>query len=178
MANAAEIYGKGLILSGYLYEGVFTRRDVYRDDGTLLKGGTFSSVIVKGDPVQVYTDSFSGSDPIFAADRTDTTFETNSGFSGALGFVITTPEGKVPDVSADGGTFTASSQKDLRFADILLPGYSSVLNFKVGDASKAGAFVGWDTSEAQMTTNSASVSFRPFVLLQSSSAASTRSVLL
>jgi len=175
MVNAGEIYGNGLKLSAYLAEGIFTRRDVTRDDGALAKGGTFSSKISKGDLVQIWTNSWSGSDTIVTGAYTDSIDPTLS-FAGSLGIVITEPEGKVPDVASDGGTYTATAQKNLRRASILFPGFSVVHRGKVVSASKAGAYLGYDQSGGGFTTTSADVAYKPFVLLQSASAGGTYSI--
>ena len=180
--DATDIYGNGLKLSARLYEGVATRRDVYRDDGTITKGVTFSAVVAKGDVVQIWTNSFAGAeDTIVAADdrnSTDSTSGSGGGYGGDLAIVITEPEGHVPAISTNGGTFTATTQEHLRAATVLFPGRSVVKSFVIGDASKAGALLGWDTSLGQMTTDSTSASGFPYLLLQSSTAGSTKSVLM
>lgn len=177
MAEATDI-GKCLQLTCYIYQGVATRRDVTRNDGKIEKGVTYSAEISVGDVVQIWTDSQAGEKPIVAADRNDTIDPTESGFSGAIGIVITQPSGKVPDISSNGGTYTESQKSHMREATVEFPGFSIVRAFVITDASKAGAFVGWDQSETQMTTNSGTVAYRPYLLIESSSAAGTHSVMM
>ena len=126
MAEATAIYANALKLDVYLYEGVFTRRDVFRDDGKIIKGGTFASEVKKGDFLQVYTDSWSTSAAayVMAAHRSDTTLQTNSGFSGAIALLITNPSGNIPDVAADAGTFTASKAGEFVQIKVCLIGFS------------------------------------------------------
>jgi len=172
----AKDTGKTLQLSCYLYEGVFTRHDVFDNEGKKQYGGTYSLEVALDDYVQIWSGSDAGDGPIVAAHRTDSSDPTSSASSGIIGKVITTPEGYVPVLSANGNTYTATDRaKEQRRATVEFYGFSTMREHVIKEANYAGDMVGWDTSEAKM---SSAVAYLPYVLVESASADGTHSVLM
>jgi len=171
MVTDAGDVGTTLQLSMYLYEGVFTRADVIRDDGKIEKGGTYAAELKKGDIVQVYNDD-GKMDWTVEADDADTAAMTAKR---DIGIIKTTPSGKVPTVASNGGTFTASTKADLRQATVEWPTYNVVREFIASHSANPGTPVGWDTGNGQMDTASTN---KPYILLMSSTAGSTASYMM
>jgi hypothetical protein len=155
----------------YLYEGVFTRTDVIRDDGKIEKAGTYASELKKGDIVQVCTTS--GFDWTVMADYIDT--GDQSADKNSIGIIKTTPSGKVPNVSANAGTFTATTEADCRQATVEWPDYSVIREFVASNSENAGIPVGWDTGNGQMDSGQTNC---PYVSLETSTAGSTCSYMM
>lgn len=178
LSIAGDRYMRGLKIGCKLYQGVATRVDVKRKDGDITKGVTFSAGISKGDVVNIWTGSWADSDIIVEKCVGDSVDPTTSGRHGAIGIVVDTPEGEIPEPSSNLGTHTASSTDDLQRATVVWPDFNVVVRGEVLDASQAGMAVGWDQSGTEFTTASGTVAWRPYMLVQSSSANGTFSVFM
>jgi len=175
IAEAKDI-GKTLQLSCYLSEGVFTRHDVFDDSGKKLYAGKYASELEAGDIVQVKTDSAAGDGCIVVADYSDSARGETSASMGDIGKILTTPEGRIPRVASDGGTYTASDRSDYqRRATVEFYGFSVVRAFVIKEVNYAGTLVGWDYSETAM---SSAMNQLPYVLLESASEGGTHSVMM
>jgi len=163
-------YGKGLRLSMYLFEGDFVRRDIFTDYGKISKGGTWAEEVKKGDLVVIYT----GSD--WTVRKASSQGANPKGT--ALGQVVTTPEGGMPVVSADGGTASWATSSS-RLATVELLNGHMVRQLIIKEAPGAGVLVSYDGG-GTFSTASVTVSTQSAmgILLESASSGSTKSVLL
>lgn len=177
-AEAGDI-GKTLQLTCYLGEGIATRRDIIEDGGgSVTKGVTYDNQIKLGDAVIIWDGSLAKQWPIVTKSNTDVAEPTTTNSGGILGVVISQPFGPVPAIAADGGTATLSDRKDMRTAEIEFVGYKHVRRGVVAEVYPAGVRLGFDASVAQFSANTSSLSWFPYVLLESSTAAGTFSVML
>jgi len=187
MPDYAVDYGTGLQVTMQLYEGNFTRVDVIGDLGVVKEWGTYSEPITKSMYVIVYT----GSD--FTV-RAVTAEPTNK--SPVIGKVVTTPEGSTPKRLADGSNtlspgdvWTWSSGKQgTRYATVDWINGKAIRQVVILEASKPGALVRHAGGGTFSTVNAGTLSTAPNastawpdfpvgILLESSSAGSTKSVL-
>ncbi len=177
MAQAGDI-GKTLQLTCYLGEGVATRSDVIESGGgSVTKAVVYSAKISIDDAVMIWGSSLAGQWPIVTASGADISEPTTSD-SGHLGRVISAPIGPVPNIASDGGTATLSDMSQMRTAVVEFLGFKMVRRLPVSGAYEAGTRLGYDSSAAQYSAATASLSWFPYVLLDSSSAAGTHSVMI
>ncbi len=169
--------GKTLQLTCYLGEGIATRRDIIEDGGgRVQKGVTYDNQISLGDVVTVWSGALATEWPIVSASGTDTEIPTSS-TAGFIGVVISAPYGPVPAIAADGGTATLSTKTQMRTAQIEWTGFSHVRRVVVAQTNVAGTRLGYDATAAQFTSDVATVSWLPYVLLESSTAGGTHPVM-
>lgn len=169
-------FGQGLQLPCYLYEGVVTTREIYETSGKV-KGYDFSVEISKGDIVQIWEQTKTGDTLVVKAADVDVGDPGEGTLTqlGSVGIVITEPELiKIPASSP----FTQSDAVDMRRATVEWFGFSAVRKVTVVEANVAGTPLGYDASAGQFTSATASVSFRPYVLVESSSAGGSAHILM
>lgn len=177
MAEAGDV-GKTLQLTCYLGEGIATRRDTIRaGGGRRIKGVIYDNEIKLGDVVIVWDGSKAGEWPIVTKSATDVG-QPDATDSGYVGVVISAPIGTIPSITSDGGTATLSDKKDMRTANIEWFGFGTARRVVVAEAYPAGIRLGFDASVEQFSAATASVSWFPYVLLESSTAAGTYSVMV
>lgn len=162
MASAGEI-GEVLQLSLTLFEGNFTRRDVVGPRGKVQFHGTYSQPLAVGDFVEIYASA-------------DNTVTTASAGASIIGRVITEPEGQIPNVSTDGGTWTwsASVGNGARYATIEWYKGKCVRRLVSHSAATRGVQVELKNKTTVITGSGTAIG----VLLESASSGSTVSVLV
>ncbi len=175
MATTWE-FGQGLQLPCYLFEGVVTTRTIFEPSGQV-KGYEFSAEISKGDVVQIWESTVAGEAFIVKPADVDSADPGvgNGNESGAIGIVITEPELINTPASTP---FTQSVANDMRRATVEWFGYSAVREVTITEANVAGDAVGFDAGAGEFTSDTASAAFKPFTLVESSSAAGSHHILV
>ncbi len=169
--------GKTLQLTCYLGEGIATRRDIIQDGGgSVAKGVTYDNAVSIGDVVTIWSGALATEWPIVTKSSVDSTIPTDSS-AGSLGVVISQPFGPVPAISADGGTATLSQKTQMRTAEIEFAGFSHVRRVVVSQTNVAGTLLGYDSTAAEFSSDTTTLSWFPYVLLESSTAGGTHPVM-
>ncbi len=176
IATAWE-FGQGLQLSCYLSEGVATTLTAFEPSGQLTVF-TFSVEIKKGDIVQIDPAALAGD--VLVVKVADADYDplgdpSSATELGAIGIVITEPEMINTPASSP---FTLSAAVDMRRATVEWFGFSATRNVTITEDNVAGMPVGFDGGAAEFTSATASVPFRPFLLVESSSAGAKSHVLI
>lgn len=158
--------------SMFLNEGTATRRDVFLAPGKVIKGNTYAAPLEVGDMVKI--DSTIAE---FTVTKSAAADVWNGSASGAVGYVVSEPWPDGYSIATDGGTAvfaTASS----RTGTIEFVRGAKIKDVVVVDAAQAGVVLGWTGSSMSIAGATTSGHHPAGVLLQSSSAGGTHSVLL
>ncbi len=175
MAIAWE-FGQGLQLPCYLFEDVVTTRTIFEPSGEV-KGYEFSAEIKKGALVQIWELTKAGDALVVKAADVDTA-DPGAGTgneSGAIGIVITEPELINTPASTP---FTQSVANDMRRATVEWFGYSATREVTIKEDNVAGDAVGFDGAVGDFSSDTASAAYKPFTLVESSSAAGKHTILV